>query len=134
MTLSHRPSSCMALAGRGDADGGRRHDQLHVRVLVDQRQRLVVAVLGLVVAVDDVEQLQLGVLRILQRLLHRRDPGVLVGGIRRGGEDGELAAVGAQDAQRHVGHHHADLVEVDLGDEDLLAFTGRDRASPRSRP
>src|SRR5689334_22224128 len=47
------------LGGGHDADRGRGHDELHVRVLVDQRQRLVVARLGLVVAVDDPEQLEL---------------------------------------------------------------------------
>ena len=40
------------LARGEDAHRGRRHDQAEVRVLVDQRQRLVVALLGLVVAVD----------------------------------------------------------------------------------
>ena len=92
--------------------------------------RLVVALFRLVVAVDGVEQLELGVFRILQRLLHRRDPGVLVGRIGRGGQDRELAAVLAEDGERHVGHDRADVVEVDLGDEHVLALGRRNRRVP----
>ncbi len=107
-----------------------RHDQLEVRVLVDQRQRLVVGLVGVVVAVDGVDELEVGVLLVLERGLHRVDPGVLVGGVRGGRQDGELAALVAQDVERHVGHDHAGLVEVDLGDEQALALARRDRRVP----
>ena len=41
-----------------------------------------------------------------------------------------LAAVRAHDAAGHVGHHLADLSEVYLGDEELLAFARRDGRVP----
>ena len=46
------------------------------------------------------------------------------------GEDCEIAARLPQDAERHVGHHHPGLVEVDLGHEHLLALRGRDLGIP----
>jgi len=63
-------------------------------------------------------------------LLHRGDPGVLVGRVRRRGQDGELAPVGAEDLQRHVRHHGAGLVEVHLGHEHALALARGDRRVP----
>ena len=126
-----QPLVLHGLGRRGDAHGGGSHDQLHVRVLVHQRQRLIVAVLRLVVAVDDVQQLQTGVGGIgLQHLLQGGDPGVLVGRIRRGRQHGELAAVFAEDVHGHVGHDAARLVKVHLGDEHLLAFRRGDGRVP----
>ena len=60
-------------------------------------ERLVVRLLRLVVAVDGVDELEVGVLRIVEDLVERRDPGVLVGRVRRRRQDGELAAVVAED-------------------------------------
>ena len=67
---------------------------------------------------------------VLQRGLHRGDPGVLVGGVGRGREDRELAALGTGEIERHVGHDLADVAEVDLRDEHVLAFGRGNRRIP----
>ena len=74
-----------------------RHDDFEVRVLVDQRERLAVALLGHVVAIDRIDQFDRGVLGVLEGLLEGRDPGVLVGRVGRGRKDRELAAVRARE-------------------------------------
>ncbi len=116
------------LGGGSDADGGRRHDQLEIGIAVDQSECLVVRLVGVVVAVDRVDELQVGVLVVgCQCFLHGGDPGVLVGGIGGRGQDRELTAVVTEDVEGHVGHHDTGFVEVDLGDEQALALAGRDR-------
>src|SRR6266852_3131440 len=65
-------------ASRGsDTDRGGRDDPLEVGILLQQGQRLVKAGLVIVVAIGDLDQFHIGVLRC-QFLLHKADPGVLV--------------------------------------------------------
>ena len=94
-------------------------------------ERLVVALLRLVVAVDDVDQLELGVLRVLERLL--ACAAIQAFWLAASGEAERMANLppsGAEDVERHVGHDLAGLGEVDLGDEDVLALRRTGSASP----
>src|SRR5690606_25410210 len=117
--------------GGGNTDGCGGHDQLQVGVLVYQGQGLIVTFFGFVITVDGVNQLQAGVGAVVgQHFFHGSDPGVLVGGIGAGGEDGKLATIVAHDAEGHVGHHFAGFVEVYLGHKHLLAFGGGDGGVP----
>ena len=114
-----------------NANGRGRHDQAQIGVAVDQRQRPVIADFGLIVAIHHIDQFNRRIFRIgRQGLLHRRDPGVLVGGIGRGRQHGHLAAILAQNRQRHIGHDHADRAEIDLCDEHVFTGTRRNRAVP----
>ena len=69
------------LGGGDDTNGGGGHDQFHIRIFVNQRQRLLVGGFRLVVAINNIQQFQLGVLGILEGFLHGSDPGILIGGI-----------------------------------------------------
>ena len=102
----------------------------HVGIFVDEGLRLRIALLQLVVAINGVDQFELGVFGVLQRRLHRGDPGVLVCRVGRGRQNGELAAAGSGDVERHVGHDLADIGKVDLGDEYVFAFGRGNRRVP----
>ena len=93
-------------SGRGDADRGGRDDALEVRVVGQQRGGRVEGLLVVVVAVDGVDELDVGVVG-RQGRLHHLDPGVLVGGVGRGREDRDLTGVADL-----LGDH----VDLDLGD------------------
>src|SRR3954451_5313967 len=74
-----------------DAHRGRRDDALQIRVLLQQRLSLLERLLVVVVPVYRRQQLDLRVLRLLQLVLHKVDPGVLVRRVRGRGEDRDLA-------------------------------------------
>src|SRR4051794_16640829 len=76
---------------RRDADGGRRDDALEVRIGLQEALRLLEGLLVVVVAIGDLHELDVLVLRLGQLLLHVLDPGVLVRGVGRGREDRDLA-------------------------------------------
>src|SRR5262245_15559846 len=118
------------LARGGNAHGGGGHDQLEVGVRVDEAEGLVVGLVRVVVAVDGVDQLEVGVLVVLEGGVERLDPGVLVGRVGRRRQDRQLAALVAEDLEGHIGHHHPGLVEVDLGHEQALALARRDGRVP----
>ena len=80
-------------------DRGRRDDALQVGVVLEEGLGLVEGLLVLVVAVDRVDQLDVGVVGVRLELgLHHLDPGVLVGRVGRRREDRDLA--GAADLLR----------------------------------
>src|SRR3954468_17294738 len=79
--------------GGGDAHRGRGDDALQVRIGLDQALGLLEGLLVVVVAVRDLHELDVLVLRVLQRVLHDLDPGVLVGRVGGRGEDRDLALV-----------------------------------------
>src|SRR3954463_179471 len=79
--------------GGGDAHRGRGDDALQVRIGLDQALSLLEGLLVVVVAVRDLHELDVLVLRVLQRVLHDLDPGVLVGRVGGRGEDRDLALV-----------------------------------------
>ena len=95
------------LGGSRDTDSGRGNDRLQVRVALEQALRFTIALVGLVVAVGHGHQLQILVFRLGQDLLHFLDPGVLVGGLRGGGENGDFAAV-ADGVNGHLDELFAD--------------------------
>src|SRR3954471_17454352 len=64
--------------GRGDTHRRRRDDALEVRIRRQQALRLLEGLLVVVVAVRDLHELDVLVLRVLQCVLHDLDPGVLV--------------------------------------------------------
>ena len=133
--------------GRGDAHRGRGDDALQVRIGLDQALGLLEGLLVVVVAVGDLHQLDVLVLRVLQRLLHHLDPGVLVGRVRGRREDRDLALVVdllgdrldlvlADQLGRDLVDEHAPGVGRDVGvhADDLDAALGRlleRRARPR---
>ena len=106
------------LGGGHDADGGGGADDLQVGIVVQQSLGLVSGLLGLVVAVGNFHQLQLGILLVLGQLLHGVDPGVLVGGLGGGGQNGPLALAAGQIVhgvdQRLAHGHGAGLVHEHL--------------------
>src|SRR4051812_39422156 len=79
--------------GGGDAHRGRGDDALQVWIGLDQALGLLEGLLVVVVAVRDLHELDVLVLRVLQRVLHDLDPGVLVGRVGGRGEDRDLALV-----------------------------------------
>ena len=86
-------------------------------ILVNQRLSLRIALFRLVVAIDDIVELELDVFRVLQRRSSSPRSSVLIGGVGRSRKDREFAALGSGEVERHVGHDLADFVEIDLGDE-----------------
>ncbi|EGJ74193.1 putative rhamnose ABC transporter, rhamnose-binding protein [Streptomyces sp. Tu6071] len=108
------------LRRRLDADRGRRDDPLQPRVLLEEPLRLLERLLGVVVPVHDLDELDALVLRLLQLVLHEVDPRVLVR--RRLGrrEDRDLALVA--DLLRHLLHlRAAEVLGARLRDEDVAA-------------
>src|SRR5215213_10051536 len=79
--------------GGGDAHRGRGDDALQVRIGLDQALGLLEGLLVVVVAVSDLHELDVLVLRVLQRVLHHLDPGVLVRCVGGRREDRDLALV-----------------------------------------
>src|SRR4051812_36560281 len=123
--------------GRGHADRGRRDDALQVRIRLQQPLRLLEGLLVVVVAVGDLHQLDVLVLRLLERVLHDLDPGVLVGRVRGRGQDRDLALVAdllrdrldlvlADELRRDLVDEHAARVGRDVGvhPDDLDALLG----------
>src|SRR3954453_7690104 len=124
--------------GGGDAHRGRRDDALQVRVGLDQTLRLLEGLLVVVIAVGDLHELDVLVLRVLQGVLHHLDPGVLVGRVGRRREDRDLALVPdlpgdrldlvlADQRRRDLVDEHAARVRRDVGVHayDLDALRGR---------
>ena len=89
-------------------------------MLREQGGGLVERLLVVVVAVDRVDELDVGVVG-LELGLHQLDPGVLVGGVGRGAEDRDLA--GAADLLRdHLDLGLGDALGVGLVDEHVAAL------------
>src|SRR3954451_17808844 len=127
------------VAGGGrDPDGGRGDDALQVRIGLDEPLRLLEGLLVVVVAVGDLHELDVLILRVLQRLLHHLDPGVLVRGVGGRREDRDLALVAdllgdrldlvlADELRRDLVDEHAARVgrHVGVHAHDLDALLGR---------
>src|SRR3954449_12144435 len=79
--------------GRGHAHRGRGDDALEVRIRRQQPLRLLEGLLVVVVAVGDLHELDVLVLRLLERVLHDLDPSVLVRRVCGRGQDRDLALV-----------------------------------------
>src|SRR3954454_7295921 len=110
--------------GRRDAHRGRRDDALEVRIRREQALRLLEGLLVVVVAVGDLHELDVLVLRLLERVLHHLDPGVLVRRVRRGRQDRDLPLVADLLGDR-LDLVLADQLRRDLVD-DHAARVGRD--------
>src|SRR4051812_11527252 len=113
----------VARGGR-DADGRRRDDALQVRIGLDQALHLLEGLLVVVVAVGDLHELDVLVLRVLERVLHDLDPRVLVRRVGGRGQDRDLALVADLLGDR-LDLVLADELRRDLVDEDA-ARVGRD--------
>src|SRR3954468_20708991 len=110
--------------GRRDPNRGRRDDALEVRIRREQALRLLEGLLVVVVAVGDLHELDVLVLRLLERVLHHLDPGVLVRRVRRGRQDRYLPLVADLLGDR-LDLVLADQLRRDLVDEHA-ARIGRD--------
>lgn len=106
------------LGGRLDADRGGGNDPLQAGVLLKQSLGLLKGLLGVVVTVGRLDQLDVLVLGLLQLVLHEVDPGVLVGGRLRRREDRDLA-LAADLLRQQLDLGTAQVLGTGLGDEHL---------------
>jgi hypothetical protein len=109
------PASVTA-TGADDADRSRRNDALEIRMAFDEPLRLAIALVCGVIAVNDADQIHLGVIGLFQLLLHRLDPDILVRRLRGRREDGDLAlaANGFSNHADIVSAHQIVVRRVDL--------------------
>src|SRR5579859_2446897 len=108
---------------RGDTYSGGRDDALEVGILLQQGQRVVEAGLVIVVAIGDLDQFHIRVLR-RQFILHEADPGVLVRGGAGCREYGDLACAIDLLGQQ-IDLAAANLFAIGLVDEHITRI-GRD--------
>lgn len=98
-----------------NADGGRGDDDLQVRIGAEEPFGLGYGLVAQVIAIGDLDELEVFVFGLCQLFLHEVDPDVLVGSLARRGENGDFAFTACH-VVRSLDEGLADLLGVRLVD------------------